>query len=409
MFRLADANTAVFGEGRNRLFCLDAANPGEALAIYEGQAQTVYLDPPFMTGESFLRRRPFGEENWRTGKLNAAYPAYPDRFASRESWLALLRGMLENGKRLLADTGVMMLHLDWRCSAHARLLCDELFGENCFVNEVIWAYESGGRAKRTFSRKHDTILLYGKTEDWRLDPAKAAIPRSSRRRSHLKRGVDEQGRAYGSMVVRGKEYRYYDTDPISPGDVWTDISHLQQRDPERVGWPNQKPEKLLDRLLACTMNKGELAVDLCCGSGTAAASARKLGGWFVACDLNPVAVADTAMRLEMRDFSMSLPALAAGDTAALYGTVEESGMVLLAGFASEDPAFPESMNPMDRLDAWAPGFLRDGVFRGQEAFVRSLKRPELPPMSLLNPGEGIPSVLTIDAAGRARVFTWTGA
>lgn len=409
MFSLTDVKTAVFGEGRNRLFCLDTACPQEALAIYGGQAQAVYLDPPFLTGETFQRRRSLGEENWQSGKLNAAFPAFRDRAADRGAYLGMLRGMLENGRRLLTDSGVLMLHLDWRASAHARLLCDELFGENCFINEVIWAYESGGRAKRTFSRKHDTILLYGKTEDWRLDPARAAIPRSTRRRSHLRRGVDEEGRPYGSMVVRGKEYRYYDTDPITPGDVWTDISHLQQRDPERTGWPTQKPEKLLSRLFSCTLERDELAVDLCCGSGTAAAVAEQLGARFVACDLNPVALADTATRLRLRNFSMSLPAPAEGDRAALYGTVEESGMVMLAGFASEDPAFPAHTAPMDLLDAWAPGWLRDGVFHGQEAMVRSRRHPGLPPISLLNAGEGAPAVLTVDAAGRIRVFAWTQA
>ncbi len=406
MFRLTPAWTAVFGSGRDRLFCLDGTRPQEALAPYEGRVQAVYLDPPYMTGDRFERKRPFGEEDWRKGKLSASYPAFADRFPDREAWLAMLRGLLENARGLLTDTGVVMLHLDWRCSAHARLLCDELFGEDCFVNEIIWAYETGGRAKRSFSRKHDTVLIYGRTPQWRLDPTLAAVPRSSRRRNHLRRGVDEQGRSYGVIVTRGKEYRYYDSDPISPGDVWTDISHLQQRDPERTGWPTQKPEKLLHRLLVCTLEKGDLAADLCCGSGTVPAVARKLGAGFVGCDLSPEALADTAMRLQMEDLSMSLPAPLMEEEAVLYGLVEETGMVSLAGFTSRHPGFPEDRDPMDCLDAWSPGWLRDGVFHGQGAFIRSLRAPLLQPMSLLAPGEGTPAVLTVDAAARVRVFAW---
>ena len=232
------------------------------------------------------------------------------------------------------------------------------------------------------------------------------MPRSSRRKNHLRRGVDEQGRGYGAIVVGGKEYRYYDSDPISPGDVWVDISHLQQRDPERTGWPTQKPEKLLHRLLVCTLAPGELAADLCCGSGTTLAVARKLGAGYVGADTSPEALADSAMRLRMENLSMSLPAPETVEETALYGLVEETGMVSLAGFTSRHPGFPANPDPMDCLDAWAPGYLRDGVFHGQEAVIRTQRNPALRPMSLLTPGEGTPAVLTVDAAARVRVFAW---
>ncbi len=405
MFRQATVTQALFGEGGSAFLQLDAAVPQEALTRCAGQAQAVYIDPPFLTGDVYQRKLLFGESGWQSEKPTIVLSGFADRFQSREAYLDLLRGFLENARILLADTGVLMLHLDWRASAHARLLCDDIFGESCFINEVIWAYESGGRSRRTFSRKHDTILLYGKTPDWRLDPTRAAVPRSSRRRSHMKRIVDENGRPCSVIVSNGKEYRYYDDDPISLGDVWSDISHLQQRDPERNGWPTQKPAALLRRLLSCVLEPGDLAVDLCSGSGTTAAVARELGCRFLCTDLSPEALVTGAVRLKLDGFR--LEQAAPMDSAALYGDVSADGLMLLTGFDAANPAFPKDENPLDALNAWVPGRVTGDTFvREGDVFRRSRRHPALPPMTLLASGDGIPAVWTADAAGLARVFVW---
>lgn len=93
----------------------------------------------------------------------------------------MLTGLLRNAHRLLSSTGVMYLHLDWRANALARLVCDEVFGEKQFLNEIIWAYESGGRAKRYFSRKHDTILLYARSRRYRFDVTRVPLRRETAR------------------------------------------------------------------------------------------------------------------------------------------------------------------------------------------------------------------------------------
>ena len=131
-----------------------------------------------------------------------------------------------------------------------------MFGAEQFLNEIIWAYESGGRSKKTFSRKHDTVLMYAKTKKYRFDITRVPLDRQSKRRNHMARGIDENGRLYSYIRSNGKEYRYYDDEPVYPGDVWTDISHLQQRDPERTGYATQKPLKLLERLLRPVTNRG---------------------------------------------------------------------------------------------------------------------------------------------------------
>lgn len=404
MFRQTAIERLVFGSGADRLICADAAACPD-LETLGGQVQAVYADPPFMTDDAQEGKRPFGERGWRDGRPTVPLTGFSDRFASRAEHLELLRRLAETARGLLTDSGLFMLHTDWHASAHARLLLDELFGERCFVNEVIWAYESGGRSRRTFSRKHDTVLIYGRTPDWRLEPERAAVPRSSRRRSHMRRAVDENGRAYSIMVSGGKEYRYYDDDPVTPGDVWTDISHLQQRDPERTGWPTQKPLRLLDRLLRCALRPGETAVDLCGGSGTAAAAARGLGARFVSVDLSPAACVTAALRLSLEDLTLDLPAEAS--PARLDAGLDGSGLLLLTAFDAQDPAFPAG-GPLDGLTAWAPGHVRDGVFTAQEVFRRTAKHPALTPMALLRPGEGTPAVAAADAASRLRIYVMDG-
>ena len=159
MFEQVDIRRETAGKGRSLLLCADGAADVPELRDYEGKAQCVYIDPPFMTGERFSRRRRFGAPGWRTGRPAPEYPAYDDHFESKEDYLALLEGLIRQAHRLLKDTGVFCLHLDWRMSAYARILCDEIFGEELFLNEVIWAYESGGRARKYFSRKHDVIQI----------------------------------------------------------------------------------------------------------------------------------------------------------------------------------------------------------------------------------------------------------
>lgn len=159
MFEAVEISREITGSGQNLLLCGDAYQQQPALSALAGQVQAVYIDPPFMTGETFTRRRRFGTSGWKTGRPMPEYPAYIDRFADTKEYLELLRSLIECAKDLLKPTGVLYLHLDWRTSAYARLLCDEIFGEDIFLNEIVWSYESGGRAKKYFSRKHDTILL----------------------------------------------------------------------------------------------------------------------------------------------------------------------------------------------------------------------------------------------------------
>ncbi len=408
MFEPINVAREVTGQGRDLLLCGDGSAPLHGLlADYAEKAQCVYIDPPFMTGDTFTRRRRFGQSGWKKGTPAPEYEAYTDQYGSREAYLAFLRGLIENAKTLLSRTGVLCLHLDWRTSAYARIICDEVMGEEQFLNEIIWSYESGGRAKKYFSRKHDTILLYAKTKDYRFDLKRVPLERTEHRKNHMRRSVDEQGRAYSEIKTGGKVYRYYDDAPVYPGDVWTDISHLQQRDPERTGYATQKPLRLLDRLLKPVVKDGDLVIDLCCGSGTAMEAAQVLNCRFIGVDASPEAILTTAARLESNDLTIDCPVTE--DETRLEGMYTGAGgMMLLTGFDAAHPSFPKTEQAMDTLESWSAGHIVGDTFVVEQTFRRTPKSPELPMFCLLSAGDGMPGISTVDAAGRRRVYRWIG-
>ena len=344
-----------------------------------------------------MRRRPYGEKGWRTGSPAPRYPAYEDRYTNEKQYLRLLRRVISVAKTLLNDTGVFYLHLDWRMAAQARLMCDREFGKTRFLNEIIWSYESGGRAKRYFSRKHDVILLYAKTKDYFFDLTRVPLARGEKR-NHMARGRDEQGRMFSYITSNGKEYRYYDDEPVYPGDVWSDISHLQQRDPERTGYATQKPLKLLERLLLPVTNPGDLVADLCCGSGTALEAAQRLDCRFAGLDLNPEAIAVSLSRVKPQDLTVICPC---GGPAELMAE-NEGDRFRMDGLEVINPAFPARTSLLDNLESWDPGTIEDGVFRADQSFRRSFRYPEL--QQSLKTEKTVSAVMTTDAAGIRRAF-----
>ena len=400
MFRQVRAEKTIYGKGENLLIRGSVMRMPEEMQALYGTAQCVYADPPFMTGEKFMRRRPYGEKGWKTGSPAPRYPAYTDQYADEKQYLRLLRRIVTEAKALLSETGVFYLHLDWRMAAAARQMCDREFGKGRFLNEIIWTYESGGRAKRYFPRKHDVILLYAKTKDYRFDITRVGAPRGEKRRNHMARGRDEQGRMFSRITSNGKEYRYYDDEPVYPGDVWTDIGWLQQRDPERTGYATQKPLRLLERLLLPVTNPGDLVVDPCCGSGTAAAAAQRLDCRFAAMDRNPEAVAVTLSRLAPENLTVICPG--GGKAELLAENEAESGRFTMEGLRTEHPAFPAGGTPMDNLEAWETGTIEDGVFRAEQSFRRSYRYPEL--QRTLKTERPVKAVMTTDAAGIRRAF-----
>ena len=136
---------------------------GQALlSRFGGEVQTVYLDPPFNTGKRFEMKMRIGERGYKTGSPAMALPAYDDCWESRDAYLAMMRGALETSRALMKKEGTIFLHIDARMHAPMRLLMDEVFGESNFLNEIVWSYQSGGRARAQLlpaQARYDPVLL----------------------------------------------------------------------------------------------------------------------------------------------------------------------------------------------------------------------------------------------------------
>lgn len=358
----------------------DAVERLEALLPeYEGRIKLVYMDPPFMTGERFYMRVRVGAEEWRRGRGSLALETFRD-LKDRGEYLDLMRRTLLLCRRLLSDAGMIFVHVDYRANAHVRLLMDEIFGEENLLNEIVWVYQSGGRSLRHFSRKHDTLLFYRKTDqyDFNIDAVKA--PRAKPRTSHMRRHVDPDGRVYRSIRTNGRIYTYYDDDPIAPSDVWQDLNHLQQKDPERTGYDAQKPLALLDRIVKCASRPGDWVLDPFAGSATALEAAKRNGRNFIGIDSCPLTLNIARRRLEGADWRI-LPGEAPRGDAPRCEAEVRAGVgfyhVLLQRYDAQIPGLPENAAPLDAVDNWSVGYLRDGGYEVMAAFARGKRRPDL--------------------------------
>ena len=373
------------------------------LPEYEGRIKLIYMDPPFMTGERYCMRVRLGEAGWRRNAAGPALPSYTDR-KDRAQFLALLREVLELSRRLLSEDGMVFVHVDYRADAHVRLLMDEIFGERNFLNEIVWVYQSGGRSTRHFSRKHDVILFYAKSEryDFNIDAVMAAPAQP--RTNHMRRHVDPDGRVYRSIRANGRVYTYYDDAPVAPSDVWADVSHLQQRDPERTGYDNQKPLALLNRIVRCASREGEWVLDPFAGSCTTLEAALRSGRNFIGIDQCPMTANIARRRLAGASYGLLLPP-AEGEAPACRVSVQ-AGVgfyhVTLEDFQGPTDGLPEGTAPLDAVDNWSVGYLRADGYHVMESFARTRKEPALRRELAAPAYEGRLALAVSDVAGR----TW---
>jgi site-specific DNA-methyltransferase (adenine-specific) len=245
--------------------------------------QLIYIDPPFNTGRAQARRTlstipdPHGDRIGFQGRRYAtrllAESSYRDSF---EDYLAFLHPRLLHARRLLMREGTLYFHIDYRESHYCRLLLDEIFGRERFLNEIVWAYDYGARTRRRWPPKHDTILVYV------ADPAayhfdSAAVDREP---------YMAPGLVTAEKAARGK----------LPTDVWWHTI-VPTRGREKTGYPTQKPEGIVRRMVAASTRPGEWCLDFFAGSGTLGAAAAALGRRYVLIDSNPEAVRIMRARL----------------------------------------------------------------------------------------------------------------
>ncbi len=257
---MAGANKLIWGNNSLVLSSLINGNLRNWIE-QQGGLKLVYIDPPFDVGSVFHKKQALGSQD-----VDVA--AYSDRWGSgADSFVQMLYDRVRWIHQLLHEEGTLFLHCDHRTSGSARLILDEVFGSDHFINEIIWTYGLGGSSKRFFPRKHDTIFWYGKSKAWTFNPP--LVPATSQR-------------------LKGKLKKCPDT--------WN-IPSLNNMAKERPGYPTQKPKALLQRIIHSASQEGDLIADFFAGSGTTLTVARELKRHWIGCDQSPIAIHTFKKRL----------------------------------------------------------------------------------------------------------------
>jgi len=256
-----------------------------------GKIQMIYIDPPFFS------KAKYGAEVKIPGDGNSQVSvkqiAYTDTWESGlDEYLKMLCVRFYMMKDLLSDEGCLWLHLDWHVVHYAKVLLDEIFGEKNFVNEIVWQYKSGGSSKKHYSRKHDTLLFYSKTNKYYFEPQQEK----------------SYNRGFKPYRFKGvKEYRdelgWYTM--VNMKDVWQ-IDMVGRTSSERTGYATQKPEALLARIIESCSREGDIVADFFGGSGTLCAAASKLGRNWIYCDAGNLATAKAEKRLFLEKIPYAL-------------------------------------------------------------------------------------------------------
>ncbi len=271
---------------------IEADNLSALKTIPDASVQLIYIDPPFNTGRKQTRGASTtkrSETGGRVGFKGLRYEtiretvlSYDDEFA--DYW-AFLEPRLEEAWRILNESGTLYLHLDYREAHYAKVLLDALFGRECFLNEIIWAYDYGAKSKSRWPSKHDTILVYVK------NPSEYYFDSSA---------VDREPYMAPGLVTPEKAER-----GKLPTDVWwhTIVSTTGR---EKTGYPTQKPLGILRRIIQASSREGDLVLDFFAGSGTTGAAAAELGRKFVLIDRNPESIAVITERLKKQGVAFEL-------------------------------------------------------------------------------------------------------
>jgi DNA modification methylase len=254
----------------------------------EGQIDLIYVDPPFLTGKAYSARVGADEDSRRPSEWETIR-GYSDDWTSGAEYLSMLYARLKLMHQLLADTGTMYLHLDWHASAYARVMMDEIFGPDRLLNEIIWVYHGPSPIRSAFNRKHDTILAYTKSDHYTFNVDDVRIPYAD---STVKTFKSSPKAGFGKKpnLKQGKV----------PEDWWY-FPVVARLHSERTGYPTQKPEALMERIILASSNPGDLVADFFCGAGTSLISAQRLGRHWLGCDHTSLAIQTSYRRLLLED------------------------------------------------------------------------------------------------------------
>ena len=308
-------NKLIWGD--NKLILSSLKNGPMRKEIEEqGGIKLIYIDPPFDVGADFSMNIEIGDEILTKNPSVIEELAYRDTWGKGEdSFLSMIYDRLIIMKDLLSDDGSIYFHCDWRLNASIRLIMDEVFGADNFQNEIIWGYKEAINSKKRWNRKHDNIYFYTKSDRFTFNCDNVLTPHSESTNEKYKY-KDENGyyRLMGRGIVgspiksaRDVElkwekthpelvYRHYKRAGTLPIDWW-DLSAINQAAKERLGYPTQKPETLIERIIKASSNEGDIICDFFVGSGTTTAVAEKLNRKWICSDLGKFSIHTTRKRL----------------------------------------------------------------------------------------------------------------
>jgi len=272
----------------------------------QGGLKLIYIDPPFDVGADFSMNVEIGDPESGASESFTKKPSVIEEVAYRDTWgkgadsfIAMIYERLKLMHGLLADDGSIYVHCDWRVNSYMRLVLDEIFGKENFLNEMIWHYQAGTAPLKGFAKKHDNIIAYTKVHGQNIfNPIRLLVKDES-----IYPHVDGDGRKY-RMSGNNNATRYYADEGRKADDVWTWLDRKENNVvqvfhalPEHIGYPTQKPQKLLERIINASSNEGDLVADFFCGSGTTLAVAEKLGRKWIGSDLGRFAIHTSRKRL----------------------------------------------------------------------------------------------------------------
>ncbi len=280
------------------------------LKEYRGQIDLIYIDPPFDSKADYKKKIKLKNQEIFNDNNTFEEKQYGDIWTNDE-YLQFMYERLLLLRELLSDTGTIYLHCDWHKSHHLRMLMDEVFGPDKFVNEIIWTYEDiGSKAVNYFKRKHDSIFMYSNSSTRTFNVLRKKLSESTIKR--FQQYFNEKGQiTYQSLkdsnpgVFAKLKGRPDDLNSVwldmnqgqQLNDWWTDISALKNGFSEALAYPTQKPEALLERIIKASTDEGDLVFDCFMGSGTTQSVALKMNRRFIGADINLGAVQTTTKRL----------------------------------------------------------------------------------------------------------------
>ncbi len=284
----AERNLLIWGDNKLVMSSL--------LKNYAGKVKLAYIDPPFDTGADFAYRVSVGDESIEKMPSILEEHAYRDTWgAGRGSYLTMLYERLVLIHELLADDGSLFVHLDWHQGHYVKVLLDEIFGSDRFLNEIVWWYYNKlqGNINR-FASNHDVIFWYSKTETYTFHRLREERDKPKRQQKRVwdsaSQSLKQARDADGNLI-------YYTETERTIDDVWR-LPYLMPADrTENVRYETQKPLTVAERVIAAASNEGDLVADFFCGSGTALVAAEKLGRSWIGCDLGRFAIHTSRKRL----------------------------------------------------------------------------------------------------------------